>query len=108
MANQKPWFDPRRPFAEVRAIGKAQTVRQGGHEFSLRHEYIGPDPDWKKPKPVPSPVVEDRPPGLPPDNGRAGVLARAQQKLARFAEPEDLSETKKEDNRAKSAERLAI
>lgn len=106
---QVPEFDPGRPFAEIRGIDVAQTLAQDGHIFSLRHEYLRPDPNWKEPEPEPTFVAaETRPPELPPDDGRAGVLARAQNKLKGYAEPQDLSETKKENTRARAAERLAV
>lgn len=106
-----PEFKPNRAFAEIRGIDVAQTIAQDGHIFSLRHEYLRPDPNWKEPEPeavFQAPVVEDRPPELPPDDGKAGVLARAQNKLKGYSVPTDLSDTKKEDARALNAERLAV
>lgn len=98
-----PEFDPDIPFGEHRVFGGQSTLRQGGHEFSLRHKYLGQDPDWVEP------VVEEEVIEPPPDDGtgKAGVLARAHQKLAGYSAPEDLSDVKRENNKALAAERLA-
>ena len=89
-----PVFDPKREHGTRREFGKAVKLIQDGNLFSQRHEYLGPDPLYQPPPEEPKPE---------PSNG---ALTRAGN-LEGFAPPENLSDTKKEDARARAAERLA-
>ena len=46
----KPVFDPDRPAATRREWDKPQLYCQDGHLFSMRHDYVGPDPFYTPPK----------------------------------------------------------
>lgn len=96
-----PVLDPNRPVTTHRTLTGAK-YSQDGHMFSLAGMYTGPDPNYVSPE-------SDEPEEAivpPEDSGKAGVLARAQEKLAGFSDPMDLSEATKENNKAKAAERL--
>lgn len=97
-----PVLDTDQPVTTHRTMTGAR-LSQDGHLFSLAHTYIGPDPAYVEPESdVEQEVI------TPPNNsGKSGVLARAQEKLAGYSTPEDLSDVVKENNKAASAERLA-
>ena len=97
----KPVFDPDRPAATRREWDKPQLYCQDGHLFSMRHDYVGPDPFYTPPK---EPVEEIE---MPADDGKDGALKRAAAKLDGYTVPEDVSDAKKENMKAKAAERLA-
>lgn len=98
---ETPELDKNQPMTTHRTMTGAK-YSQNGHMFSLAGMYTGPDPDYK-PKVEEEEIIE-----LPVDDGKAGVLARATAKLSEYADPEDLSEVKKENNKAAAAERLAV
>ena len=99
---ETPELDTNQPVTTHRTMTGAR-LSQDGHLFSLAHTYIGPDPAYVEPETNVEPEVI-----VPPsDSGKAGVLARAQEKLAGYSTPEDLSDVMKENNKAASAERLA-
>ena len=102
--SEQPEFDPNRPYSKKREFGKAVKLCQDGHEFSQTHDYIGVDrtytpPKIKEPAEPPAPNLEDE--------GRQGVLRRAAAKLEGYSVPDEISDAKKEDARARHAERLA-
>ena len=100
----EPVFDPDLPYAKRREFGGSVTLCQYGHEFDLRHEYVGVDANYQPPK-IDTP--EDAPAPNLADEGREGVLRRAAAKLDGYSEPEDIGDSAKENARALAAERLA-
>ncbi len=103
-----PEFNPQRDFAAKRVFEGNQSILQDGHEFTLRHDYIGPDPDWVEPPNYAAPPPTEARIEMPGDTGKAGVLERAAAKLDGFSENENLSDNNKENKLAKDAERLAV
>ena len=101
---QNPEFDVTRPHAVRRELGKAVRLAQDGHIFDVHHDYIGVDELYQPPK-EPE-VTPDTAPNLK-DDGKEGVLRRAASKLEGYGTPEELSENKKENQRALQAERFA-
>ncbi len=95
-----PVFDPERPHATRREWEKPIYLCQDGHLFNVHHEYVGKDEYYKPPK-------EPEEIEVPADNGKDGVLKRAASKLDGYTVPEDVSDAKKENMKAKAAERLA-
>lgn len=101
---QNPEFDESRPHAVRRELGKAVRIAQDGHLFDVHHDYIGVDELYQPP--TEPEVTPDAVPNLQ-DDGKEGVLRRAASKLEGYGVPETLSETSKEDQKARQAERLA-
>lgn len=101
---QNPEFDFSRTHAIRREMGKSTRLAQDGHLFSVNHAYVGVD-DLYQPPTKPE-VMPDAAPDLQGE-GREGVLRRAAAKLDGYSTPEALSETKREDQKARQAERLA-
>ena len=92
-----PVLDTNRSFGTRREMGGPQTIFQDGNLFDLQHEYLGPDPLYQPPPEIEEPEPE-------PSNG---ALTRARNNLEGFAPPAEVSDTKREDARARAAERLA-
>ena len=104
-----PTFNHGAPAAQHRELGR-QTLRQFGHEFSLRHDYIGVDPDYTgsdEPEPEKATsVVDEKSVKSKKAISRDAVLAAAQKKLDGFSSVESEG-ADKENAKAKEAERLA-
>ena len=113
MSEAAPVFNPKKPFATKRVYEGSQSLIQNGHEFTLRHDYVGVDPDQKAPEKeaakVPTPEVIQVPelPLSPEETTRQSVLRRAQSKLSDFTAPDDPSGSGKENGQAAAAERYA-
>ncbi len=96
-----PVFDEARSHSVRREMGKAVRLAQDGHLFDVHHNYVGVDDLYQPPK-EPE-VTPDKAPNLQ-DEGKSGVLRRAAAKLEGYGVPENLSENRKEDQKALQAE----
>ncbi len=94
-----PELDKHQPVTTHRTLTGARYA-QNGHLFTLGCKYIGPDTSYVPPETYEE-IIEP-----PPDEGRAGVLARASARLAEYSEPEDIM--KGEKSKVEAAEQLAV